>query len=109
MGWENQAMAETARYKYLQPKRGSRYQQLAVCGRIRAEILYRETLGPEPLGPEQVAQEYNLPVEAVLEAIHYCEHNRELLDAERAREQATIEARGFDHWPHAPKTAEHWR
>jgi len=96
-------MSEPVCYKHLQPKRGSRYQQLAVDGRIRAEILYRETLGPEPLTPEQVAKEYNLPLEAVVEAIHYCEHNRELLDAERAREQATITARGFDHWPHAPQ------
>jgi hypothetical protein len=99
-------MSEPVSYKYLEPKRGSRYQQLAVGGRIRAEILYRETLGTEPLSSEQVAKEYNVPVEAVLEAIHYCEHNRELLDAERAREQATIEARALDRWPHAPQTPE---
>jgi hypothetical protein len=90
-------------YKYLQPKRGSNYKQLAVNGRIRAEILFRETIGPESLTPEQVAREYNLPVEAVLEAIHYCNHNKDLLDAERAREQASIEARGFNRWPHAPQ------
>ena len=99
-------MPEPTHYEHLQPKRGSRYQQLAVGGRIRAEILYRETLGPEPLSPEQVAEEYGVPVEAVREAIHYCEHNRDLLDAERAREQAAIEARGLDHWPHAPRIAE---
>jgi hypothetical protein len=101
---EVHTVSETVRYKYLQPKRGSRNQQLAVSGRIRAEILYRETLGPEPLTPEQVAKEYNVPVEAVLEAIHYCVNNQDLLDAERAHEQATIEARGFDRWPHAPQT-----
>jgi hypothetical protein len=99
-------MSEIVNYKYLQPKRGSRYQQLAVNGRIRAEILYRETVGPEPLTADQVAKEYNLPLEAVLEAIHYCQHNQPLLAAERAREQATIEARGLDHWPHAPRTPE---
>ena len=99
-------MSEPVPYKYLQPKRGSHYTQLAVNGRIRAEILYRETQGTEPLSTEQVATEYNLPLEAVLEAIHYCEHNRVLLDAERAREQATIESRGFDCWPHAPQTPE---
>src|SRR5258708_36375665 len=104
--WEHPVMTESVHYRYLQPKRGSRYQQLAVNGRIRAEILYRETVGTEPLSPEQVAAEYGLPVEAVQEAIHYCEHNRELLDAERAREEATIKARGFDRWPHAPRTAE---
>src|SRR5437879_1340192 len=99
-------MPELVHYKYLEPKRGSRYQQLAVNGRIRAEILYRETLGPEPLTPEQVAEEYHVPVEAVREAIHYCERNRELLDAERAREQATIAARSLDRWPHAPRAPE---
>jgi hypothetical protein len=96
-------MSEAGHYKYLQPKRGSNYQQLAVNGRIRAEILYRETVGTEPLSPEQVAKDYDIPVEAVLGAIAYCKHNRELLDAERAREQASINARGFDHWLHAPK------
>src|SRR5438445_10638044 len=89
---ENHAMTEPARYKYLQPKRGSCYQQLAVGGRIRAEILYRETLGPEPLSPEQVAKEYDLPVEAVLEAIDYCQRPRDFLDDERVRDQATIAA-----------------
>ncbi|OAI41118.1 hypothetical protein AYO40_03810 [Planctomycetaceae bacterium SCGC AG-212-D15] len=99
-------MSERVHYKYLQPKRGSRYQQLAVGGRIRAEILYRETIGSEPLSPEQVATEYNLPLEAVLEAIDYCERNQDLLDAERAREQTTIEDRGLDEWPHAPRSNE---
>ena len=54
-------------YKYLKPKRGSRYRQL-FFGRIRAEVLYRETVSSEPLTPEQVAREYSVPVEAVLEA-----------------------------------------
>lgn len=102
-------MTEAFPYEYLRPKRGSRYRQLAVNGRIRAEILYRETQGSEPMTPERVAQVYALPVEAVLEAIHYCEHNRELLDAERASEQATIEERGFDNWPHAASKLEHAR
>ncbi len=73
-------------YKYLQPKRGSRYRRL-FFGRIRAEVLYRETVGTEPLTPEEVATEYNVPVEAVREAIDYCEKNKDLLDAERAREE----------------------
>jgi len=87
----------------LHPKRGSKYRQLFVNGRIMAEILYRETVGREPLTPEQVAQEYNLPVEAVLEAIDYCQQNPEILDADRASEEATIEADGRNRWPYAPK------
>ncbi len=71
-------------------------------GRIRAEILYRETVGPEPLTPEEVAREYGLPVEAVAEAIDYAIHHQELLDQERAHEEARIKAAGRDRWPYAP-------
>src|SRR5262249_46821825 len=86
-------MADNSDYRFLKPKRGSRYQQL-FFGRIRAEVLYRETVGTEPLSPEQVAREYNVPVEAVLEAIDHCLINKDLLDAERAREDAHIKSAG---------------
>src|SRR5262245_33170166 len=88
-------------YTYLRPKRGSRYRQLFV-GRIRAEVLYRETVGREPLPPEEVAREYDVPLEAVLEAIDYCVRNKDLLDAERAHEEDQIRAAGRDKWPYAP-------
>jgi hypothetical protein len=94
----------TGAYQYLKPKRGSRYQQL-FFGRIRAEVLYRETVGREPLTPEDVAWEYHVPLGAVLEAIDYCVKNKDLLHAERAREEAGIRAAGRDRWPYAPKTA----
>lgn len=97
-------MKATDEYKHLKPKRGSRYQQL-FSGRIRAEVLYRETVGAEPLTPAEVAREYNVPVDAVLEAIDYCTKNKELLDAERAREEAAIKQAGRDRWPYAPKPA----
>jgi hypothetical protein len=42
-------------YQYLKSNRGSRSQQL-FFGRIRAEVLYRETVGREPLTPEMVAR-----------------------------------------------------
>jgi hypothetical protein len=96
-------MAEPSEYKYLRPKPGSNYRQLFVNGRIRAEILYRETVGAEPLTPEEVAREYGLPVEAVVEAIDYCTRNQELLDGERAREADRIKAAGRDRWPYAPR------
>jgi hypothetical protein len=98
-------MVEHVEYKYLKPKPGSNYRQLFVNGRIRAEILYRETVGLEPLTPEEVAREYGLPVEAVVEAIDYCLRDdiQPLLDAERAREEARIKAAGRDKWPYAPR------
>src|SRR5262245_4639191 len=99
-------MPERIEYKYLKPKAGSNYRQLFVNGRIRAEILYSETVGQEPLTPEEVASEYGLPVEAVQEAIDYCLQNHELLDAERAREEARIKSAGRDKWLYSPRAAE---
>jgi hypothetical protein len=100
---EEKRMAEQVEYKYLKPKPGSNYRQLFVNGRIRAEILYRETGGLEPLTPAEVAREYGLPVEAVVESIDYCIRNQELLDTERAQEAARIKAAGRDKWPYAPR------
>jgi uncharacterized protein (DUF433 family) len=100
-------MGEHVAYKYLWPKPGSNYRQLFVNGRIRAEILYRETVGPKPLTAEEVAAEYGLPVEAVLEAIDYCLRHRELLDAERSREAERIAKAGRDRWPYAPRDFAH--
>lgn len=97
-------MDANGEYEYLRPKRGSRYRQL-FFGRIRAEVLYRETVGSEPLTPDAVAREYNVPAEAVREAIDYCVKNKDLLDAERAREDEKITAAGRDKWPYAPMTA----
>jgi hypothetical protein len=91
-------------YRYLRPKRGSRYKQL-FFGRIRAEVLYRATVGNDPLTPDAVAREYNVPKEAVLEAVDYCIKNKDLLDAERAREDEKIRSAGRDKWPYAPAAA----
>ena len=49
-------MSETKQYRFLEPRAGSNYRQLFLKGkRIRAEVLYRETIGLEPRTPEQVA------------------------------------------------------
>ena len=95
-------MDSNSEYTFLRPKRGSRYQQLFV-GRIRAEVLYRETVGAEALTPAEVAREYSVPLAAVLEAIDYCVKNKDLLDAERAREDDAIKQSGRDQWPYAPR------
>ena len=96
-------MSVQVEYKFLESRPRSNYRQLWVKGRhMRAEVLYRCTVGPEPETPEQVAKEYDLPAEAVLEAIEYCTREKELLDAERTREAASIRARGLDRYPHAP-------
>ena len=91
------------KYLHLEPRPRSNYRQLWVKGRhMRAEVLYRCTIGPEPESPEEVAREYDLPVESVLEAIDYCVHNQELLQAERSREEVRLRELGLDKPPLVP-------
>src|SRR5438132_8279328 len=76
-------MSVQAHYKYLDRWPGSNYRQLFYKERkIRAETLYRATIGPEPRSAEEVAADYAIPVEAVHEAIHYCADNEDLLRQE---------------------------
>jgi uncharacterized protein (DUF433 family) len=84
-------MKTTDSYKHLEPRQGSRYRQLFMKGRkLPAEIVYRQTVGEDPRTPEEVARDYKLPVEAVLEAIQYSIHNADLLRKEREAEQVRI-------------------
>ena len=90
-------MMETIPYVHLAPREGSRYRQLFVKGRnLRAETLYRATVGPELRTPEDVARDYDVPVEAVQEAIQYCLGNASLLQGEREEDWAESRSRGLD-------------
>jgi hypothetical protein len=84
-------MNEPNCYKYLEPHTGSRFRQLFLKGRkLSAEALYRETVGEEPQTPEEVAQDFEVPLEAVHEAIDYSIRNEDLLRKEREEELARI-------------------
>jgi uncharacterized protein (DUF433 family) len=80
---------------YLAPKPGSAYRQLFIKGtRIMARILYGLYMNEEePMTPEQIAVEYGLPVEAVREAIAYCQSNPPEIQEDWEREEANIRAR----------------
>jgi hypothetical protein len=96
-------MSVEVEYEFLESRPRSNYRQLWVKGRhMRAEVLYRCTVGEEPQTVEEVAREYDVPTKAVLEAVDYCTRNKQLLDAERARENSSIRARGLDCHPYAP-------
>jgi uncharacterized protein (DUF433 family) len=90
-------------YDYLEPRAGSNYRQLFFKGRgLFAQTLYRATVGTEPRTPEEVARDFDVPLEAVHEAIHYCTHNEELLRRERDEELELIRKRGLDRPPFVP-------
>jgi uncharacterized protein (DUF433 family) len=84
-------------YQYLEPRPGSNYRQFFLKGRrIRAAVVDEVIHGPEPRTPEEFAEDYQVPLEAVIEALDYVARNRPLIEQEREREAANLRARGFE-------------
>ena len=89
--------ASGTKYDYLAPNPKSSYKQLFVKGtRIRARVLYGWYACEEPMAPEEIAREFNVPIEAVREAIVYCESNPPELLEDYAREEALSQAAGMN-------------
>jgi uncharacterized protein (DUF433 family) len=69
-------MHTSTTWKYLARKPRSVYKQLFVKDRwVAARTLYGQTLGEDARTPEALAKDYDLPLEAVREAIAYCQSN----------------------------------
>ena len=91
-------MSTITTYKHLEPRPQSAYRQLFLKGtRIRARVIYGLYKSAEdPWTPELIAEQYNLPLEAVKEAIAYCEYNPPEFDEDYRREVALMEAAGMN-------------
>lgn len=92
-------MSETPRqWKYLERRPGSSYQQLCIKGkRIWAWTLYCETMNAkEPRSPEQLAADFEIPLEAVHEAIAYCQSDPPELREDFRKTQIRREAIGMN-------------
>jgi uncharacterized protein (DUF433 family) len=76
----------------LAPNPKSLYRQLFIKGtRIRAEVIYGLTVdGSEPMTPEEVAADYGLPLDAVREAIAYCESKPPEIDEDHREEERSL-------------------
>ncbi len=85
-------------WKYLEPRPKSFYRQLFIKGtRIRARILYGQYMNEEsPMTPEEIAADRGLPLEAVKEAIAYCQTNPPEIEQDFRREEAIMEATGMN-------------
>lgn len=80
-------------YKYLGPRYGSLYKQYFINGtRIRAGVVYGDIVGPDRVSPEELARDFHVPLEAVLECVEYCEKNPDVLRQDWEEEE-TIAAR----------------
>jgi uncharacterized protein (DUF433 family) len=108
-------MSTAVTYQYLERRPQSVYRQLFIKGTgIMAEVIYRActaldelhtTDDPDPRTPDQVAQDYGLPIQAVLEAIDYCRTYPPEIAADRAREDRVADASGMNHpnYKHNPR------
>src|SRR5436190_21571117 len=90
--------AATITWKFLEPNPKSLYRQLFVKGtRIRARTLYGMFMSAEePMTAEQIAAECALPLEAVHEAIAYCQAGPAEIKIDFEREERLMEARGMN-------------
>jgi uncharacterized protein (DUF433 family) len=94
----NTPTSTSARWVYLAPNPKSNYKQLFVKGtRIRARVLYGLFMSAEePMTPEEIAADYRLPVEAMREAIAYCQSNPPEIEEDFQGEERVMEATGMN-------------
>ncbi len=90
-------------YPHLEYRPGSAYRQPFLKGRrIRIAVMYHAVHEKaEPRTPEEVARDYDVPVEAVREAVEFAERNPEVLRTDWEREEASLRARGLLNGPSA--------
>ncbi|MEO0770724.1 MAG: hypothetical protein AAFY72_15080, partial [Cyanobacteria bacterium J06649_4] len=82
-------------WQYLEPRAESWRDQLYLKGKkLRASNVYFSML-TEKMTPEETADDWDLPIEAVLEAIEYCETHTELIDAEAEWERKALDQSGI--------------
>src|SRR3954471_6804274 len=85
-------------WKHLEPNPKSLYRQLFIKGkRIRARIVYGMYMSAAgPMTPAEIAADFGLPVEAVQEAIAYCQTGPPEIKKDFEREERLMEASGMN-------------
>jgi uncharacterized protein (DUF433 family) len=85
-------------WKLLAPNPKSAYKQLFLKNRrIRARDLYGMYMNAgEPMTPAEIAADYDLPLEAVEEAIAYCQTDPPEIKEDFEREERIMEATGMN-------------
>ena len=88
----------TREWKYLERRPGSSYQQLSVKGkRIWAWTLYCEHVSQsEPRSAEELANDWGIPLDAVQEALAYCQSNPPELLEDHRKDAVLAEAIGMN-------------
>jgi uncharacterized protein (DUF433 family) len=88
----------TPRWKYLERRPGSSYLQLRIKGkRIWAWTLYCEFMNAkEPRTQQQLAADFDVPLEAVQEAIEYCQADPPEIREDQRKDALLAKATGMN-------------
>ena len=96
-------MSTQAKYRYLESRPNSRSKELFVRGTgIRASTVWHDRYVSR-LSPDKIAQDREMPAEAVYEALAYCQENWEAISNEKDQERERLAQRGFFEEPAADR------
>lgn len=82
-------------YRYLVARDHSRRRQLYIQGRNLTVGQLVSSMRADQLRPEQAAERYDLPFEAIQEALAYYQTHRELIDAEAEADKHDLQEKGY--------------
>lgn len=88
-------MKDKSKYRYLEVRsdKGARVMCVRSAG-IRASTIWHDRYISR-MTPEQIAKDRDIKVEAVYEALEYCQKNWEVICREKDRERKRLEQKGF--------------
>jgi len=82
-------------YHHLEPRPDKNSQELFIRGRgVRASTIWHDRY-IQRFSPEQIANDRTIPLEAVYEALAFCQENWELICQEKENERQYLEETGF--------------
>jgi uncharacterized protein (DUF433 family) len=88
-----QSTPEIETWQYLVSRPHAWRKQLYIKGRkLLASTIWRDMTANQ-MSPKQAAQNWDLPLSAIYEAINYCENHQELLKIEADEERYRLEAK----------------
>lgn len=86
---------ESTGWQYLERKPNYWRKQLFIKGtKIKASTIWLDVL-INNFTPEELAEDRNISIEAIKEAIKYCEKNQNLLEEEAQKERLELETNGI--------------
>lgn len=88
-------MKGKAKYRYLEARSDKRSREMCLRGAgVRASTIWHDRYISR-MTPHQIAKDRDIKLEAVYEALEYCQEKWEIICQEKDREREMLEQRGF--------------